>query len=91
MSPSTPPNLLTIVSIVLVEVFVGVHDDFPAGRWWTYDVDRTADGDLLVATTEPGISVVETVDPATGAHEWVDRLRTVEDADDVDAIGDGEY
>ncbi|WP_313692966.1 aryl-sulfate sulfotransferase [Halorarum halobium] len=70
---------------------VGVHNDSAAGRWWLYDVDPMANGDLLVATTEPGISVVERVDPATGEHESVRRLENVEDAHDVDAIGDDEY
>ncbi|QLG29481.1 aryl-sulfate sulfotransferase [Halorarum halophilum] len=70
---------------------VGVHNDTAAGRWWQYDVDPMPNGDLLVATTEPGISVVERVDPATGEHESVERLENVEDAHDVDYLGDGEY
>ena len=69
----------------------GVHNDSAAGRWWQYDVDPLPEGDLLVATTEPGISVIERVDPATGEHVAVTRLETVEDAHDVDALGDGEY
>ncbi|QLG63995.1 aryl-sulfate sulfotransferase [Halorarum salinum] len=70
---------------------VGVHDEAAAGRWWAYDVDPLPNGDLLMATTEPGISVLERVDPATGEHVAVDRLRNVEDAHDVDYLGDGEY
>lgn len=70
---------------------VGVHNDTDAGRWWLYDVDPMPDGDLLVATTEPGITVVERVDPATGEHDSVTRLENVEDGHDVDAIGDDEY
>jgi hypothetical protein len=70
---------------------VGVHNDTDAGRWWLYDVDPMPNGDLLVATTEPGITVVERVDPATGEHESVRRLENVEDGHDVDALGDGEY
>lgn len=70
---------------------VGVHNDTAAGRWWLYDVDPLPNGDLLTATTEPGITVVERVDPATGEHVWTERLETVEDAHDVDALGGGEY
>ncbi|SHG67588.1 aryl-sulfate sulfotransferase [Halobaculum gomorrense] len=70
---------------------VGVHNDTAAGRWWQYDVDPLPNGDLLVATTEPGITVVERVDPATGEHVEVTRLEHVEDAHDVDYLGDGEF
>ena len=69
---------------------VGVHDDTAAGRWWLYDADYV-NGSLLTATTEPGITVVESVDPATGAHEWTWRLENVEDAHDVDRLGPHEY
>jgi hypothetical protein len=102
-----PPSTTTLVSIqgarsgektdaLLVGVrpdgsVVGIHDETAAGRWWAYDVDPLPDGDLLMATTEPGISVLERIDPATGDHEVVDRLRTVEDAHDIDYLGDGEY
>lgn len=102
-----PPATTTLVSIqgvrggektdsLLVGVrpdgsVVGVHDESAAGRWWAYDVDPLPNGDLLMATTEPGISVLERIDPVTGEHVVVDRLRTVEDAHDIDALGDGEY
>lgn len=33
------------------------------GRWWAYDVDPLPDGNLLLASTKPGISVVESLDP----------------------------
>ncbi len=69
---------------------VGVHNDTAAGRWWLYDVDRLPNGNLLAATTEPGITVIEEVDPATGEHVSVTRLENVEDAHDADYLGDGE-
>ncbi|MFC7135674.1 aryl-sulfate sulfotransferase [Halobaculum litoreum] len=69
----------------------GVHNDSAAGRWWEYDVDPLPNGELLMATTEPGITVVERIDPATGEHTDVTRLQNVEDAHDVDYLGDGEF
>jgi hypothetical protein len=51
---------------------IGVHNADANGRWWGYDVDPLASGDLLFSSTEPGISVVEILDPTTGEHrsEW---------------------
>ncbi|WP_435062087.1 aryl-sulfate sulfotransferase [Halobaculum sp. EA56] len=69
----------------------GVHNDTADGRWWSYDVDPLPNGELLMATTEPGISVVERIDPATGETTEVTRLENVEDAHDVDYLGDGEF
>ena len=69
----------------------GVHNDTAAGRWWLYDVDRESNGSLLSATTQSGITVVESVDPATGSHQWTWELPKVKDAHDVDSLGDGEY
>ncbi|GAA0206114.1 aryl-sulfate sulfotransferase [Halobaculum roseum] len=69
----------------------GVHNDTADGRWWSYDVDPLPNGELLMATTEPGISVIERIDPATGETTETIRLRNVEDAHDVDYLGDGEY
>ncbi|MFC7097011.1 aryl-sulfate sulfotransferase [Halobaculum marinum] len=70
---------------------VGVHNDSADGRWWSYDVDPLPNGELLMATTEPGITVVERIDPATGENTEVTRLQNVEDAHDVDYLGDGEF
>jgi hypothetical protein len=50
---------------------IGVHNADANGRWWGYDVDPLASGNLLFSSTEPGISVVEIVDPTTGEHESV--------------------
>ncbi|QZX98252.1 aryl-sulfate sulfotransferase [Halobaculum rubrum] len=69
----------------------GVHNDTADGRWWSYDVDPLPNGELLMATTEPGISVIERIDPATGETTDVTRLENVEDAHDVDYLGDGEF
>ncbi|MFC7070375.1 aryl-sulfate sulfotransferase [Halobaculum lipolyticum] len=69
----------------------GVHNDTADGRWWSYDVDPLPNGELLMATTEPGITVVERIDPATGENTEVTRLQNVEDAHDVDYLGDGEF
>ncbi|UIO99688.1 aryl-sulfate sulfotransferase [Halobaculum sp. CBA1158] len=69
----------------------GVHNDTADGRWWSYDVDPLPNGELLMATTEPGISVIERIDPATGETTETIRLENVEDAHDVDYLGDGEF
>jgi hypothetical protein len=47
---------------------IGVHNADERGRWWGYDVDPLASGDLLFSSTEPGVSVVEILDPTTGEH-----------------------
>jgi hypothetical protein len=68
---------------------IGVHDNSAHGRRWTYDVDPLPSGNLLLATTEPGITVVEEIDPRTGEHVAVERYLRVTDAHDVDRINDG--
>lgn len=68
---------------------IGVHDNSAHGRRWTYDVDPLSNGNLLVVATEPGISVVEEIDPATGEHVDVDAFLRVTDAHDADRINDG--
>lgn len=61
------------------------------GRFWAYDVDPTREG-LLLATTEPGTAVAESVVPATGDRRWVERLgRTanITVATDIDRLPNG--
>jgi hypothetical protein len=53
------------------------------GRWWAYDVDPMANGNLLMTSTEPGISVVQEMDPRANENEWVKRF----DGDNGDAPG----
>jgi hypothetical protein len=72
------------------------------GRWWAYDVDPLANGNLLLVSTEPGVSVVQELNPRTGENEWVKRFdgdnggapgfhpQNVTDAHDVDLINDDE-
>ncbi|PSP98578.1 hypothetical protein BRC89_06825 [Halobacteriales archaeon QS_4_70_19] len=62
------------------------------GRFWAYDVDPLPTGDLLLATTEPGVAIAERVDPATGERTSVERFaRTpnVTVATDVDRLPNG--
>lgn len=83
------PGLL--VSVAPNGAIIGVQNNTANGRWWTYDVDPLPNGNLLLVTTEPGISVVEEIDPSTGDHVSEFRLRNVKDAHDVDYIGNNEY
>ena len=78
-----------VVSVAPDGEVIGVHDNSAHGRWWTYDVDPLPDGDLLVSTTEPGITVVEVIDPATGDHVSTRRYPDVTDVHDVDVVGNG--
>jgi hypothetical protein len=68
----------------------GIYNGTARGKWWVYDVDVQADGNLLLATTVPGETVIEEIDPTTGdvVESW--QLPDVLDAHDVDRIGDGE-
>jgi hypothetical protein len=79
--------------------FRWVQNSTANGRWWAYDVDPLADGDLLYATTEPGISVVGAFDPEAGEYEWLTRFDgdpddattpLVTDAHDVDLVDEHE-
>lgn len=70
---------------------IGIHNDSAHGRWWVYDVDELPNGNLLLATTEPGITVIEEIDPTTGEHVSVHRLEDVLDAHDVDRIDEDEW
>jgi len=67
-----------------------VRDNSAAGRYWTYDVDPLSNGNLLLATTEPGITVVEELNASTGDPVEVTRFDEVKDAHDVDLINDDE-
>jgi len=69
---------------------VGVHNGSDNGRWWLYDVDPMRNGNLLLSSTEPGISVIEKLDPTTGEHVSVDRFPTVLDSHDADRINGDE-
>ena len=72
------------------------------GRWWAYDVDPLANGNLLMVSTEPGITVVQEMDPRANENEWVKRFdgdngdapgfhpQNVTDAHDVDLINGDE-
>jgi hypothetical protein len=69
---------------------IGIHNASANGRWWAYDVDPLANGNLLLSSTEPGISVVEEIDPETGDHEAVRRFPDVLDSHDADLINGDE-
>ncbi|MEF8789407.1 MAG: hypothetical protein V5A61_04725 [Haloarculaceae archaeon] len=72
------------------------------GRWWVYDVDPLRNGNILLASTEPGISVVQEIDPSDGENVWLKRFdghdgrrpgfhpENVTDAHDVDLINGDE-
>ncbi|MFB6171430.1 MAG: aryl-sulfate sulfotransferase [Haloarculaceae archaeon] len=67
-----------------------VRDNSAAGRWWTYDVDPLPNGNVLLSTTEPGVTVVEELDATTGKPVSVTRYPNVSDAHDVDLINGDE-
>jgi hypothetical protein len=67
-----------------------VRDNSEAGRFWTYDVDPLSNGNLLLATTEPGITVVEELNASTGEPVSVTKYENVTDAHDVDLINGDE-
>ncbi|WP_274326068.1 aryl-sulfate sulfotransferase [Halosimplex aquaticum] len=69
---------------------VGVHNGSANNRWWYYDVDRLANGNLLLSTTKPGISVIEESDPSTGEHVSIREFPEVLDSHDVDLINGDE-
>ncbi|MFB6119464.1 aryl-sulfate sulfotransferase [Halosegnis sp.] len=66
----------------------GLHNGSAHGKWWFYDVDPLANGNLLLSTTEPGVSVVEELSP-TGTHVATRRFPNVLDSHDADLV-DGE-
>jgi hypothetical protein len=78
------------------------HNASAHGRWWAYDVDPLENGNLLFATTEPGVTVVEEIDPYENEHVWVEKFNednganpgyhpeNVTDAHDVDLINGDE-
>jgi len=69
---------------------VGVHDDSSYGRWWSYDIDRLANGNFLLPTTQNRHTVIEEVDDETGAHVSVRDFPDVLDTHDVDLINGDE-
>lgn len=80
-----------LVSVAPDGSVIGVHNDTALGRRWSYDIDPMANGRLLHATTEPGISVFEIIDPGTGDLVDVEKIPTVLDAHDVDRLDENEY
>lgn len=69
---------------------VGIYNGSAKGRWWLYDVDPMANGNLQLSTTEPGISLVEEIDPTTGEQVAEHRFEEVLDSHDADRISDDE-
>jgi hypothetical protein len=69
---------------------VGVHDASANGRWWAYDVDRLANGNFLLGTTQSRHSVVEEIDPETGEHVSVRHFEDTLDSHDADLINGDE-
>jgi hypothetical protein len=67
-----------------------VRDASEDGRFYAYDIDPLSNGNLLFATTEPGITVVEELNASTGEPVSVERYENVEDAHDVDLINGDE-
>jgi hypothetical protein len=62
------------------------------GRFWAYDIDPLPSGELLLASTEPGVAIAETLDPATGERVRVERFArepNVTSATDVDRLPNG--
>jgi len=69
---------------------VGVHDDSSYGRWWSYDVDRLANGNFLLSVTQDRHTVIEEVNDTTGEHVSVLDFPDVLDTHDVDLINGDE-
>jgi hypothetical protein len=69
---------------------IGVHDASANGRWWAYDVDRLANGNFLVSTTQNQHTLVEEIDAETGEHVSVRHFRDTLDTHDVDLINGDE-
>lgn len=69
---------------------IGVYNGSAKDRWWLYDVDPLPNGNLLLSSTEPGISVVEEIDPTTGAQVSEHRFEDVLDSHDADMLNEDE-
>lgn len=69
---------------------VGVHNGADRKKWWYYDVDPLANDNLLLSTTEPGVSIVEEIDADTGRHVASRQLPSVFDSHDADLLDNGE-
>ena len=101
-----PPNGTTLLSIqgargsektaaMLVGIrpngsVVGIHNGSANGRWWLYDVDRLSNGNLLLSTTEPGLSIVEEINATSGEHVSKRRFSDIYDSHDADLINGDE-
>jgi hypothetical protein len=68
----------------------GIYNGSAKGRWWLYDVDPLPNGNVLLSSTEPGISVVEEIDPTTGEQVSEHRFEDVLDSHDADLINGDE-
>ena len=62
-----------------------VYDGSKRNARWFYDVDPLANGNLLVASTVPGDTVVFELDPRSRERVWTERF-DAEDTHDVDLI-----
>jgi len=79
-----------LVSFAPSGEIVGVHDDSSYGRWWSYDVDRLANGNFLLSVTQDRHTVIEEVNDTTGEHVSVLDFPDVLDTHDVDLINGDE-
>ncbi len=68
----------------------GIYNGSAKGRWWLYDVDPLANGNLLLSSTEPGDSIVSELNSTTGETVSTTRFDDVLDSHDVDRISDDE-
>jgi len=68
----------------------GIYNGTAQGRWWVYDVDSMANGNFLLSSTEPGISIVEELDPVTGEAVATGEFEGVHDSHDADLINGDE-
>ncbi|MFB6220133.1 MAG: aryl-sulfate sulfotransferase [Halolamina sp.] len=69
---------------------IGIYNGSANGRWWLYDVDTLQNGNLLLSTTEPGVSIVEEIDSTTGEQVSEIRFQDVLDSHDADLINGDE-
>lgn len=68
----------------------GIYNGSAKGRWWLYDVDPLANGNLLLSSTEPGDSIVSELNSTTGEAASATRFDDVLDSHDADRISDDE-
>ncbi|MFC7140007.1 aryl-sulfate sulfotransferase [Halosimplex aquaticum] len=68
----------------------GIYNGTAKDRWWVYDIDPLGNGNLLLSSTEPGISIVEELDPETGESISARRFEDIHDSHDADLINGDE-